>query len=233
MREKVEDEAVELVSTEEERDAARALSSEAEDWMLEEGYEASLETLADKKQVLADAVSRLTARVFEYEHRSLVEERAVTVLEQLNETLEEVRVNHTWVTDVQREEVQNKSASFLEWWANATEAQAARTLHEDPAYSVVDVDRRLSYLVSEGKRLMRTVYIPKPAPKPAPEDDFGSYSSFYENLRKNFSNTTNWSGFNFSDINFTEFAKNFSKKNFSNFSANDSAKTDTVDNAEL
>merc|ERR1719482_2704858 len=122
--------------------------------------------LGEKEAELNAALNRLRGRALELEHRPLAIERVEQVLKYVNETIDFVKLNRTWVTDEQREEVLNKSKAFEKWWSNVSALQEERALTEDPIYSVNEVAQRLGVVQKEAERLMRIQYIPKPAPAP-------------------------------------------------------------------
>lgn len=180
------------------------------------GYDeaTTLTMLGEKAAALETSVNKLRGRALELEHRPLVIERVAKTLEGVNQTVEFVKVNRTWVTKEQIGAVLNKTAAFEAWWRNVSALQEERKLTEDPAYSVNDVAKRLQAVQKEAEKLMRIQYIPNPPPTPggksAYDDPFGgNYSKeWFEALKKNLSangtnGTPNFSGFNFSDLNFT------------------------------
>jgi hypoxia up-regulated 1 len=213
-REKCEDEAIVEVSTSEELEAVQALSSETQMWLEDYGYDAdtTLELLQNKSLALETSLSVLTGRAIELEQREQVIEMVDQVLKYVNETVELVKANRTWVTPEQREVVTNKTEQFAEWWANVTEAQAKKSKKEDPAYTVKEVSAKIGHIRSEGERLLRIQYIPKVPPTPPPSyDDYFKNSNFskewYEQFRKNMSDSEfNFSNFNFSNMNFSNFS---------------------------
>merc|ERR550514_1703246 len=134
-REKCEDEAIVEVSTTEELEAVQALSSETQMWLEDYGYDAdtTLELLQNKSLALETSLAVLTGRAIEMEQREQVIEMVDQVLQYVNETVELVKTNRTWVTPEQREVVTNKTDQFAERWANVTAAQEKKSKKEDPA----------------------------------------------------------------------------------------------------
>merc|ERR1719487_1063062 len=166
LREKSEDENILAVSTEEEVEKLRSLSSETEDWLMDYGYEESttLTVLGEKIAELEGSVNVLRNRALELEHRPLVIERVEQVLAYVNETVEFVKANRTHVTPEQREVCTNKTEAFVAWWENVTALQADKKATEEPAYTGNDVMQRLEKLQKEAEKLMRIQYIPVPPP---------------------------------------------------------------------
>merc|ERR1719473_1443147 len=213
-REKCEEESIIEVSTTEELEAVQALSSETQMWLEDYGYDAdtTLELLQNKSLALETSLSVLTGRAIEMEQREQVQELVEQVLQYVNETVELVKTNRTWVTPEQREVVTNKTELFVEWWTNVTAAQEKKSKKEDPAYTAKEVSARIGHLRSEGERLLRIQYIPKVPPTPSPSyDDYFKNSNFskewYEQFKKNMSESDfNFSGFNFSNMNFSNFS---------------------------
>merc|ERR1719453_643283 len=187
-REKCEEENILEVSTSEELEAVQALSSETQMWLEDYGYDAdtTLELLQNKSAALETSLAVLTGRAIELEQRDQVKEMVDEVLKYVNETVELVKTNRTWVTPEQREVVTNKTEKFVEWWANVTEEQEKKSKKEDPAYTAKEVSAKISHLRSEGERLLRIQYIPKVPPTPPP-----SYDDYFKNSNMNFSNFSN------------------------------------------
>merc|ERR1719333_587079 len=213
-REKCEEEAIIEVSTTEELEAVQTLSSETQMWLEDYGYDAdtTLELLENKSLALETSLLVLTGRAIEIEQREQVIEMVDQVLKYVNETVELVKTNRTWVTDEQRAVVTNKTDRFAEWWANVTAEQEKKSKKEDPAFTAKEVTSRINHLRSEGERLLRIQYIPKVPPTPPPSyDDYFKNSNFskewYEQFRKNMSDSEfNFSNFNFSNMNFSNFS---------------------------
>merc|ERR1719333_263314 len=213
-REKCEEEAIVEVSTTEELEAFQTLSSETQMWLEDYGYDAdtTLELLQNKTAALETSLTVLTGRAIEIEQREQVIEMVEQVLQYLNDTVELVKANRTWVTPEQREVVTNKTEAFVEWWTNVTQAQETKSKKEDPAFTAKEVSARIGHLRSEGERLLHIQYIPKVPPTPSPSyDDYFKNSNFskewYEQFKKNMSDSEfNFSNFNFSDMNFSNFS---------------------------
>merc|ERR1719181_1207097 len=149
-REKCEDEAIMEVSTSEELEAVQALSSETQMWLEDYGYDVdtTLELLQNKTATLETSLAVLTGRAIELEQREQVIEMVDQVLKYVNETVELVKTNRTWVTPEQREVVTNKTDLFAEWWANVTAEQEKKSKKEDPAYTAKEVSARIGHIRS-------------------------------------------------------------------------------------
>merc|ERR1739848_634973 len=117
-------------------------------WLEDYGYDAetTLELLQNKTAALETGLTVLTGRAIEMEQREQVIEMVDAVLQYVNETVELVKTNRTWVTDEQREVVTNKTDRFAEWWANVTAEQEKKSKKEDPAFTAKEVSARINHL---------------------------------------------------------------------------------------
>jgi molecular chaperone DnaK (HSP70) len=258
-REKVaEDENCLKVSTEEQREEVAAMLMATEDWLYEdEAMNGNASVFESKIQELNAKVYPIRSRAFELENRPQAQEMVDKVKEWVNTTLEYVKTNLTWVAATEIEGVVNLTIQFDEWYANVTTQQASLALTETPAFTVHDVQARLTKARSEALRLTK---IKKIEPMPY-RDDYGKYGGYggyggsgggyddkmkdfyrrmYENSSANGTNYSDWfrsqnysnySGFNDSDYmrSFYEHAaRNFSEEEGKNLS-NDSAKEEKTE----
>lgn len=254
------DEACITVSTEEVREQVGSELTAMEEWLYEpEALAANASTLQDKLQTLKASIEPILRRAWEFEQRPLLPDVVDKVLEYANKTLEYVAKNMTWVTAADQEGVGNLTVQFQEWYENVTEAQKTAALTEDPAFSVVDVRRRLERIRSEVHRLTKIQKI-DPIPYSRDYDRYGGYGrdprmrAWYEammrNMSKNDSNASDWFRrfSNFSDTNwnesdymrsFYEFSKNgtddgnASSHGTSSSGSDEKAESETADKSEL
>lgn len=180
---------------------------------------ANASTLEDKLQSLQEHVSPVASRAFELEQRPLLAEKIEQARDFVNDTLDFVRRNMTWVDSKEQEGVANLSRAFETWWASATANQSQRALSDEPAYRVRDAEKMLARLLSEARRLTKIQKI-DPMPYSGRGYDrsggYGGYGgngyddprmrAFYESMYRNFS---------MNGSNNTDWLRNFS--NFSNF----------------
>lgn len=218
VREKCEDENVVAVSTSEEIERVQALASETQMWLEDYGLDAetTLDMVQNKTATLAKEVAVLTGRAWEREQREQLAESVEAYLSASTDIIEFVKANKTWVTEEQRQALTNKTEAFVEWWAKVTKEQETKAATDDPAYTVREAGAKLNAIKKEGEKLMRIQYVPKAPPSPTPGyDDLFKNSNFskewYENFKKNFSNFSGDSDFNFSDFNFSNMSFNSSK----------------------
>jgi len=233
------------VSTEEDRSKIMELLTQQEEWLYEEeAATANASTLEAKLEALQLHVAPIFARALELETRPLLAEKIEQVLGKVNVTLEYVKKNMTWVDAKEIEGVGNLSKAFEEWWANATENQSKLALTEEPAYRVREVERKLQRVASEAVRLTKIKKI-DPMPYSDYGRGYGGYGgyggggyddpkmrAFYENLYKNYSmngsNSSNWwrnfSNFsNFGGWNDSDYMRSYYEHAARNFSGgNDS-----------
>jgi len=164
-RDKMGDEAMEQVSTEEERDTLRTTFDETEEWLYEEGRALDAKAYTAKTKEL----SSLTAPIFlRQSERDARPKAASQAREAVNWTL---TILDTWaterpeITEVERTKVSGMCANFTEWLDGAMAEQEGLPLTAPPAFLSSAVTAKLDPIEAEVRRLIKK---PKPKPKPKP-----------------------------------------------------------------
>jgi len=164
-RDKMGDEAMEEVSTEEERDTLRTTFDETEEWLYEEGRALDAKAYTAKTKEL----SSLTAPIFlRQSERDARPKAASQAREAVNWTL---TILDTWaterpeITEVERTKVSGMCANFTEWLDGAMAEQEGLPLTAPPAFLSSAVTAKLDPIEAEVRRLIKK---PKPKPKPKP-----------------------------------------------------------------
>lgn len=230
------DENVIQVSTEEVREAIVANMTAMEEWLYEEeAMLASAEVLEGKLAELQEQVNPILRRAWELEQRPLLPEVVEKVRSYVNNTLEFVKLNMTWVAAHELEGVANLSSAFDSWWEGALANQSNTALTEDPAYSVNDAKRLLHRMQTEAQRLTKIRKI-----DPVPYSDYGKgyggsggyggyddpkmrayYEQMYKNNSRNGSASDMFGNFsNFPGWKDSEYMKSYYEHMARNFSAN-------------
>ncbi|KAL1495130.1 hypothetical protein AB1Y20_016997 [Prymnesium parvum] len=164
-RDRLGDEAVGVVSTEEEREALRALLDAAEEWLYEEGRSLGAPAYASKKGELDGATAPLLLRLSEMEARPAVVSKAREAVNWTRTILAAWAEERPEVTAAERAHAAAMCDNFTAWLDGVLEEQAALPAHAPPAFLSAAVTAKLEPLEKEVRRLIKK---PKPKPKKPP-----------------------------------------------------------------
>jgi len=160
-RDKLSDEGVEQVSTEEERTTLRTQFDEAEEWLYEDGMSLDAATYSKRQKAMQALTQPIFTRYSELEARP----KAVTqAREAVNWTL---TILETWaterpeVTTEERAKVEGMCTNFTSWLDDVEAKQAELPLTEPPAFLSSAVAAKLEPIELEVRKLIK-----KPKPKP-------------------------------------------------------------------
>jgi len=134
-----EDVAVEAVSTEEQRDALRQSSKEAEDWMYDEGYDADLVTYEDKYVELSEPAEKIFFRMTENVDRPKAIEAIEEKFGKILALLTKWETTMPQITDEERADVVTKVEEVKKALAEKVEAQAAADPTEDSVLTSAEI----------------------------------------------------------------------------------------------
>mmetsp|Transcript_50581 Transcript_50581/g.114848 ORF Transcript_50581/g.114848 Transcript_50581/m.114848 type:complete len:1042 (+) Transcript_50581:95-3220(+) len=209
-RDKLDGETVQIVSTEDQRDAIRSDLTIQEEWLYEDGYSAKKADFNDKLAGLRAQVDPILKRAREHEERPALREHIEKSLGTINATLAHVKLNMTWVAESELEKVHNMTEDFSSWLEGVEKQQSELSLTDEPAYTIADVKRRLSAVSKEAKRLKKIKKIEK-----------RDYDSAYWNSQ--YGSQYGPYGANSSGFDFSKFQEFMKKQNMSsNFTGNGS-----------
>lgn len=157
-----EEEAIGAVTSEEQRDELRKSAEVAEDWMYDDGYDASLETYKEKYDELTKPAEKVFFRVKEVTAR-------VEAISALKEKLDKVvALMNKWettmpqITEDERNDVVSKVNNVRKWISEKEEAQAANDPTTDPVFTSAEVPLQTKDIQARVSKLSRR---PKPVPK--------------------------------------------------------------------
>merc|ERR1712038_694364 len=163
-----DEEAIGAVTTQEQRDELKKSADEAEDWMYEDGYDASLETYKQKYEELTKPAEKVFFRMTEVSARA---EAIVSIKEKLDKV---VALMKKWeksmpqIKEEERDDVLAKVEDVRKWITEKEEAQAANDPASDPVFTSEEVPLQTKDLQSLISKLSRR---PKPAPKKEEKKD--------------------------------------------------------------
>lgn len=157
-----DEDAIGAVTSQEQRDALLKSAEDAEEWMYDDGYDASLETYTKKYNELTEPAEKIFFRVKEVPARA---EAIAALKEKLSKVLALMTKWETTmpqVTEEERQEVASKVQDVYKWIDDKEAAQASADPTADPVFTSDEVPlqtKEIQVLVSKLSRK------PKPAPK--------------------------------------------------------------------
>lgn len=150
------------VSTEEQREQARQLAMDAEEWLDGDGYGADLTTMKAKFAEISEPFEKILLRVSEMKDRPAAIEALQKKLTDVEQLMVKWETSMPQITEEERSNVLEKVEDIRKWISENEEAQAAKKPHEEPAFLSKDVPQQSLPLETLVLRLSR-----KPKPKPA------------------------------------------------------------------
>merc|ERR1712051_549969 len=152
-RDKLEREDIVAVTTEEQRAELSKLATDLEDWMYETGS-----TKSDYEQRLAalqGLLGPMEERALEMEHRSSLADTVKEAIRDMEKARKHIAKNMSWVHANKTEAALKKQTEFQEWWAKKSEQQSKLPLHEAPAFTVKEVQEKISKIEKEWDKLKK------------------------------------------------------------------------------
>lgn len=170
-KDKLTNEEVEVLATEEERKKLMEALNQASDWLDEEGFDADEETLKKKLSELMDLSKDLRLRITEVEERP---KAIASMLQSLNlsssfiESMKKLPDAKEIYTEKDFKDIEKIYTETKEWlmtnWKKQNESDPTKEPHmlsRDVLYEQAKLDREMVYLINKAK-----YYVPKPKPKP-------------------------------------------------------------------
>lgn len=159
-----DEEAVNSVTTQEQRDAVSKLSEDAEEWLYEDGYDADYATFSDKYAEISTPMEEIIHRMKESVDRPKAIAELKTKLEKVEKLVIQWEETMPQITDEEKSDVREKSANISSWVLEMEEKQNALEPWEKPAFLSSEVSPQFKSLERLIKRLNK-----KPKPKPVVE----------------------------------------------------------------
>jgi len=160
-RDKLQEEGVAEVSTEEEREALRVQFDETEEWLYGDGVSVDAATYTKRQKSMQVLTQPIFSRFSELKARP---EAVTKAREAVNWTL---TILQTWaterpeVTEQERAKVEGMCTNFTSWLDDVEAKQAGLTLTDPPAFLSSAVASKLEVIELEVRKLIK-----KPKPKP-------------------------------------------------------------------
>lgn len=156
---------VETVSTDEQRETARAALAEAEDWLYEQGDD-SATIFKDKLNTLKALTDPIFFRLAELSALPTALNTTRTLITFVNKQLVDYAKNRPWVPESDRLKLKDKIDDLSEWLDEKQAAQAKLTAFEPPVLESEALYERLRPIHKLSNDLMK---LKKPIEKPKPK----------------------------------------------------------------
>merc|ERR1712038_66797 len=157
-----DEEAIGAVTTEEQREELRKSAEDAEEWMYDDGYDASLDTYKEKYEELTKPAEKVFFRVKEVTARAEAISALKEKLDKVVALMKKWETTMPQITEEERNEVISKVDDVRTWISEKEEAQAANDPTTDPVFTSAEVPLQTKEIQAIVSKLSRR---PKPAPK--------------------------------------------------------------------
>jgi len=156
-----EEETVNAVTTEEQREAVLALVSETTEWLDDEGFDTTTEAYVEKKKKVEGLAEPIFERMAEAEARPKAIADAEKRLTDIRALMKKWEKSMPQVTEGERDDVFALCTAAEKWIEEKKESQAKVEPHEAPAFLAKSVDVQLKSVANLVTKLSRK---PKPPP---------------------------------------------------------------------
>lgn len=161
-----DEELVEKVTTEEQREALRKSAEDAEEWMFDDGYTADLATTEAKYEELKAPAEKVFFRMAELTARPAAVEALTSKLDKVEALMKKWETEMEHVTEEERAEVLEKVEEVRKWVEEKTGEQEKTAASEDPAFTSEEVPGQTKSIERLVAKLMK-----KPKPKPPKKNE--------------------------------------------------------------
>merc|ERR1712232_296797 len=150
------------VTTEAQREEVTKLSSDAEEWLYEDGYNADLATMMDKYAEISAPMEKILYRLSEMTARPAALNALKEKLDKIEMLMMKWETTHQHITEEERKDVLSKVETVREWMAQKEEEQSKTADSDDPTFSSEECPRQTKAIEAMVSRLSRK---PKPEKK--------------------------------------------------------------------
>ncbi len=161
-----DEEDVNKVTSEEQREALRKSAEDAEEWMFDEGFSADLKTYEAKYEELSAPAEKAFFRVAELSARPKAIKALTSKLDKVEELMKKWETTMTHITEEERKEVLDKVADVRKWAEEKVEEQEKADKTADPVFTSEEVPGQTKKIESIVGKLMK-----KPKPKPEKKNE--------------------------------------------------------------
>ena len=153
---------ISAVTTQDQRDELSKSAEEAEDWMYDEGYDASLEVYTQKLVELKAPAEKVFFRVAEVPARENAIASLKKKLKKVGDLMTKWETTMPQITEEERKEVLAKVDVVHNWITEKVEAQGSADPSADPVFTSEEVPLQTKEIEGMVGKLSKR---PKPAPK--------------------------------------------------------------------
>lgn len=157
-----QEEEITAVTTQEQRDELSTSAVEAEDWMYDEGYDASLEVYNQKLADLKAPAEKVFYRVAEVPARENAIASLTKKLKKVGDLMTKWETTMPQITEEERKDVLVKVESVRQWITEKQEAQEGADPASDPVFTSKEVPLQTKEIEALVGKLSKR---PKPVPK--------------------------------------------------------------------
>eukprot|EP00850_Spirogloea_muscicola_P022840 SM000314S12184 [mRNA] locus=s314:20611:26618:+ [translate_table: standard] len=162
---------VNKVSTEDQRNEFRAKMSEVEDWLYAEGDNANATEFRARLASLKGVGDQIFFWVEELTARPAGVEAFKGAAAEVRQTIDEMANTKPWINDTDKAKVLEEVEAAESWLTEKVKEQERTPLDKPPVFTSAEVLRKMGMLMEKTAKLSR---IPKPRPKPSPKLDVNS-----------------------------------------------------------
>merc|ERR1712232_276930 len=159
------------VTTEVQREEVFKLSSDAEEWLYEDGYSADLATMEDKYAEISEPMEKILFRLSEMTARPAAILALNEKLDKIEKLMTKWETTHSHITEEERGGVLEKVEEVKKWIVEEEE-QSKLAGSDDPVFTSEECPGQTKSIESMVSRLSR-----KPKPKPVVEETSDSDSN--------------------------------------------------------
>jgi DNA repair ATPase RecN len=152
-----DEEAVNKVTSEEQRKQLLKSAEEAEEWMFDEGFSADLETYQNKYKELSEPAEKTFFRVSELSARPKAIDDLTKKLDKVVELMKKWETTMEHITEEERKEVLDAVDKAREWIETNVKAQEETDPTGEPAFKSADVPGQTKKIESIVSKLMKCV----------------------------------------------------------------------------
>merc|ERR1712232_262437 len=166
------------VTTEAQREEVTKLSSDAEEWLYEDGYNADLATMMDKYAEISEPMEKILYRLSEMTARPAALNALKEKLDKIEKLMTKWETTHPHITEEERTNVLSKVETVKEWMAQKEEEQSKIAGSDDPTFTSEECPEQTKSIEAMISRLSRK---PKPEKKQSNETKGDSNETKAEN----------------------------------------------------
>jgi len=172
-----DEENINAVTTEKQREACRQASQDAEMWMEDEGYTADLATTEDKFAEISEPFEKILLRVKESKARPEMVAKAEKRVAELTEVISKWEQTKPQITEEERQKATDLVTEIKTFITDKEAEQAKKEPHEDPAYLSQEIPPKFKKIEEVVKLLNK-----RPKPRPKKNDTATTNSTGDENV---------------------------------------------------